>query len=81
MSKQTALFPLRPFLPVSLQDLKGPKKIRQVFVQKITKNIALTFSQGNPVVVKRVEKDQIDLTRTVLLELKQVSRHDQISDM
>lgn len=43
--------------------------------------MVLTFSsQGNPVVVKRVEKDQVDLTRTVLLELKQVSRHDQISD-
>lgn len=28
--------------------------------------------KGNPVVVKRVEKDQVDLTRTVLLELKQI---------
>lgn len=39
-------------------------------------NASVTFflSQGNPVVIKRVEKDQIDLTRTLLLELKQVSR-------
>ena len=32
----------------------------------------IIYSQGNPVVIKRVEKDNIDLTRTVLLELKQV---------
>lgn len=30
-------------------------------------------SQGHPVVVKRIEKNRVDLTRTVLLELKQVS--------
>ena len=29
--------------------------------------------QGHPVVVKRIEKNHVDLTRTVLLELKQVS--------
>ena len=53
---------------------KMPSKLRHVFVENTTEKMGLTFLfQGNPVVVKRVEKDQVDLTRTVLLELKQVS--------
>lgn len=41
-------------------------------VGRTQNGITLGTYKGNPVVIKRVEKDQIDLTRTLLLELKQI---------
>lgn len=45
--------------------------VNVIFESKMA--VSILPSQGNPVVVKRIEKNHVDLTRTVLLELKQVS--------
>ena len=45
--------------------------VNVIFESKMT--VSTLPSQGHPVVVKRIEKNRVDLTRTVLLELKQVS--------
>ena len=45
--------------------------VNVVFESKMV--VSTLPSQGHPVVVKRIEKNHVDLTRTVLLELKQVS--------
>jgi len=41
-------------------------------VSRAQSGITLGTYKGNPVVITRVEKDQVELTRTVLLELKQI---------
>ncbi|KAL9957062.1 hypothetical protein ACROYT_G038652 [Oculina patagonica] len=41
-------------------------------VNRAQAGITVGTYKGNSVVIKRVEKDQVDLTRTVLLELKQI---------
>ncbi|KAK2571567.1 Resact receptor [Acropora cervicornis] len=61
----------RSTMGIGLSRLSNMSELNTIG-RRQSSDITLGTYKGNPVVIKRVEKDNIDLTRAVLLELKQI---------
>jgi len=61
---------IRPAMGIGMSRLSNISEIS--VSNRSHSGITVGTYKGNPIVVKRVEKDQVDLTRAVLLELKQI---------
>ncbi|XP_074638228.1 atrial natriuretic peptide receptor 2-like isoform X3 [Acropora palmata] len=61
----------RSTMGIGLSRLSNMSELNTIG-RRQSSDITLGTYKGNPIVIKRVEKDNIDLTRAVLLELKQI---------
>ncbi|XP_068673854.1 atrial natriuretic peptide receptor 2-like isoform X2 [Montipora foliosa] len=62
----------RSTMGLGVSRISNMSELNTIGGPQTASSITLGTYKGNPIVIKRVEKDQIDLTRTVLLELKQI---------